>query len=440
MDHKLTLQASELAYRPQPQLEVMNFLNEVAEKFPGAISFASGRPSEAFFDVPGWLEKIQLFVDHSSEARDVSPASVYTSLGQYGRTNGIINHLIAQSLQLDEKFTVDADDILVTNGAQEGMALCLSALFTPGRDVLLITDPTYIGITGLAQIKGIEIAVVESDDQGPNLEHLQQVCQQIKAEGKNPRSLYLIPDFNNPLGTSITLARRRELLAYAQQSGLLLIEDNPYGAFRFEGEPLPTLKALDTGGHVIYIGTFAKTICPGLRVGYLISDQKLRSADGGETPLIEEFSKVKSLISVNTGQIAQAIVGGLLLEVDCSVNKAIEPLVSLYRDNRDVMLEALEQHFHQGPAALQQVSWNRPEGGFFLTLKLPMSFTGQQVFECAEKFGVICVPMSFFSNAGGHEHYIRLSFSYVNKEQIRSGVKALADYLLYLDGKSHEAA
>ncbi len=429
MREKITIKRTALAYQDDPQLGVMNFLNEVAEKFPNAISFASGRPAEVAFDIPKWLKSPEVFADFCMKTEGKSRDSIFRSIAQYGKTAGIINKLIANSLVKDEDIEINADNILVTNGAQEAMALCLSVLFKPGRDVLLVTDPTYIGITALARIKGIRIEVVESDNEGPCIANLQAVTARIKQSGLEAPAFYLIPDFNNPVGTSISLARRTELLNYARDSGLLLLEDNPYGLFHYSQEKLPTLKSLDRHGNVIYIGTFSKTVCPGLRVGYLISDQMV-DHDGSITSLASEFSKVKSLISVNTGQIAQAIVAGVLIENDCSLNDYVKPLKELYKNNRDFMLEKLHEVFNApGSVLFGKVQWNHPQGGFFITLTLPFNFSEKNVYECAERFGVLCMPLSFFSVQGNYNDCIRLSFSYVSKSQIAKGIQALSEYL-----------
>lgn len=425
----ITIKRTALAYQDDPQLGVMNFLNEVAEKFPNAISFASGRPAEVSFDVPKWLKNPEVFADFCMKTEGKSRDAIFRSIAQYGKTAGIINKLVAQSLTNDEGIETNADNILVTNGAQEAMALCLSVLFKPGRDVLLVTDPTYIGITALARIQGIRIEVVESDSEGPRIAHLQEVTTRIKQSGLEAPAFYLIPDFNNPVGTSISLARRMELLNYARDFGLLLLEDNPYGLFHYGQQKLPTLKSLDSRGDVIYIGTFSKTVCPSLRVGYLVSEQMVEH-DGHKTPLISEFSKVKSLLSVNTGQIAQAIVAGVLIENDCSLIDYVRPLKQLYKNNRDFMLKKLHEVFNApGNPLYEKVQWNYPQGGFFITLKLPFNFSEEDVYDCAGRFGVLCMPLNFFSVEGNYNDCIRLSFSYVSEAQIAKGVQALSDFL-----------
>ena len=414
-----------------PILDVMNFLNEVAERFPNAISLASGRPWEESFNVLDWAKQIELFTQYLAQKYEKSPTDIEKMLGQYGKTNGIINELVVEHVKNDEGIHISTEQVVITSGAQEAMLICMMALLEPGKDVLLITDPTYIGITGLAQILGVDVAVVQCDEDGPCPEHLALQIQTISEQGKSAKALYLIPDFNNPLGTCITQQRRTELLRLCRSKNLKIIEDNPYGMFRYRGEKLPTIMSLDEGDCVIYIGTFSKTICPGLRIGYLLTGKPTEAA-GGDNSLVAAMSKVKSFATVNTSQMAQAVVGGILLANNCSLKNQLSDALLHYAANLEVMLASLSNEFSQPRFKQIPVNWNRPEGGFFITLTLPFEFTEKQVFECARDFGVICVPMCFFSVQGQFKNQVRLSFSYTDSTRIQQGIKALADYICFL--------
>ena len=411
-----------------PHLNVMNYLNQVVLSFPHSVSFASGRPSENFFDIDEWPSCVDEFVAYESERTGRSPGTVMQDLGQYGRTIGIINDLIVRTLENDEGIRVHASDVMVTSGCQEGMALCLDTLFRVADDVLLVTDPTYIGVTGLAKIRGIETRCVSCDAEGPELSDLNALLSEIRKNGKTPKALYLIPDFNNPLGTSISLPRRQALLQCCADAGVYILEDNPYGMFRFEGDRLPTLKALDSFDIVIYLGTFSKTISPGLRVGYLVATRKVTLGD--ETgSLTQQLSKIKSLLTVNTGQLSQAIVGGILLREKCSLQQRVAPIVQYYKNNRDVMVQALSDVFSKSSSWGSSVRWNYPSGGYFLTVSLPFTFGAREAEVCARDYGVICMPLSFFSMNGSCDNVIRLSFSYVSPAQITLGVNRLGCYI-----------
>jgi len=408
-----------------PLLEVMNFLNEVVLRYPRAISFAPGRPAERHFDVERSLGLAPLFVEHRTAATGWSPRAVWNDLGQYNKTNGIINDLIARQLALDEGIEARPESIVVTHGCQEGMTILLMALFDPAVDVLLVSDPTYIGITGLAVILGIELVPVPTGPDGLETAAVAAAIDAVEARGKRPRALYDIPDFNNPLGTRMPLATRHALLALLCERGVLLFEDNPYGMFSYDGDPLPTLKALDEHGVVIYMGSFAKTLYPGLRAGYLVAGQEVVGEDGTRTSLAAELSKVKSLTTVTTSPVVQAVVGGLLLEGEGSVRGLVRGKLPFYKANRDRMLATLEERLGDAPG----VRINRPAGGFFLTVDLPFVFDDECLQACARDYGVIVCPISFFSLSRGRERQVRLSFSYVTEEQIEEGIGRFARFV-----------
>lgn len=407
-----------------PLLEVMNFLNEVVLRYPGAVSFAPGRPAERHFDVERSLGLAPLFVEHRAASTGWAPRAVWNDLGQYNKTNGIINDLIARQLELDEGLRVRPESIVVTHGCQEGMTVLLLGLFDPAEDVLLVSDPTYIGITGLAAILGIEMVPVSTGEQGLELADVAAAIDAVRARGKRPRALYDIPDFNNPLGTRMPLAARRALLDLLAEREVLLFEDNPYGMFAYDGERLPTLKALDEHGVVIYLGSFAKTLYPGLRAGFLVAEQEAVGESGERTRLAAELSKVKSLTTVTTAPVVQAVVGALLLEGGGSLAGIVREKLPFYRANRDRMLACLEERL----GGVSGVRWNRPEGGFFLTVWLPFEFDDECLQACAEA-GVIVCPVSYFSLTKGRERQVRLSFSYVTEAQIEEGIGRFARFV-----------
>ncbi|MDJ0835358.1 MAG: PLP-dependent aminotransferase family protein [Acidobacteriota bacterium] len=408
----------------QETLNAMNFLNEIVMRYPKAVSFAPGRPVEELFNVHGHLREVSLFASWYGQRTRRTTNDALNSLGNYGRTNGVLGDLLAQHLKVDENIEADPEAVMVTSGCQEGMAIAMSGLFDPAHDVLLISDPTYIGITGLAGILGIEMEPLPFDEEGFDPQVLRTAAAKVKARGKNPRAAYLIPDYNNPLGTSMPLETRRRVLEIAAELDLLLLEDNPYGMFSFDEQPMPTLKSMDREKRVIYMGTFSKTLFPGLRLGYMVADQE--TADGHL--LADELSKVKSFISVNTSGILQAVVGGVLLRTGGSLRKEIEPKLAFYKKNRDTMLAELEKQLGQD-VLNGAVHWNRPAGGYFLTVTLPFDLTPERLDICAGEYGVIVCPMSLFSLAGGHERQIRLSFSYVHPEDIVEGITRLARFI-----------
>lgn len=416
-----------------PILDVMNFLNEVVLRHRHAISFAPGRPTERHFDVEGSLAKARVFVEYRAGALGWPVEAVWNDLGQYNRTNGILGELVAKHLERDEDIRVAPDAIMITQGCQEGMTVLLLGLFEPATDVLLVSDPTYIGITGLAAIIGIETVPVGMTEDGIDPAAVAAAIAAVRAAGKRPRAFYHVPDFNNPLGSQMTVASREALLDLLAAQDVLLFEDNPYGMFAFDADPLPTLKALDQrrpadqSGGVIYLGSFSKTLYPGLRLGYLVADQEVRvAAGGGKTvSLATELSKVKSLTTVTTSPVLQAIGGAILLENDYSLRTVVAGKIPFYKDNRDCMLASLEREL----AGVPGVAWNRPAGGFFMSVSLPFVFGDAEVELCARDFGVIVCPMSYFALSPGRERQVRLSFSYVTTEQIAEGIGRFARFV-----------
>lgn len=408
-----------------PLLDVMNFLNEVVLRYPEAISFAPGRPAERFFDVEGSCRAAGAWVEARARETGRSPRAVWDDLGQYNKTNGILNGLVARQLAADERIAAAPESIIVTAGCQEGMAILLLGLIDPATDALLVSDPTYIGVPGLARMMGLTLIPVPTGERGLEPPAVLAGIAEARRRGLRPRALYDIPDFNNPLGTRMPVEARHALLALAREHGMLIWEDNPYGMFSYDGPPLPTLKALDEHGVVVYMGSFSKTLFPGLRLGYLVADQTVVPASGERRLLAAELSKIKSLTTVNTSTVIQAIAGGILLEAGGSLRPLMAEKLPFYRSNRDRMLACLEAEL-DGVAG---VSWNRPEGGFFLTVTLPFDFTEDRLTACARDHGVIVCPMSFFSLTAGRVRQVRLSFSYVTEEQIEEGVRRFAGFV-----------
>jgi (S)-3,5-dihydroxyphenylglycine transaminase len=407
-----------------PRLAVMDFLNEVTLRHPQAISFAPGVPLVDLSELERYDEHIERFVEYAGRLRGSSHDDTWRWLGRYGPTNGIINELVALHLERDFAIRVDPRAIVVTNGAQEAMSIFLNGTLRPREDVLLVNEPSYIGIYGIARLLGVEMVPVPASPHGLDLDALRRTIAQVRASGRNPRALYDVPDFHNPLGTSLGLADRHALLELAAREQILVVEDAAYSMFAYDAPALPTLKALDSGANVVHVGTFSKTVFPALRIGFLVADQPV--AGGGV--LAEVLSKVKSNLSINTSPLTQALAGGILLENAGSLQRMIEPRRLRYRDNRDRLLQALDREFGKDPLLANRVSWSRPGGGFFLTLELPFSVPDEDIDVCAKEHGVLFCPLRWFC-ASGRENELRLSFSSLEPDAIDDGVSRLARYV-----------
>ncbi len=408
-----------------PALESMNFLNEVASRYPDAISFASGRPCEQFFDVGLLHQYLDAYCAYLTNERGFSAARLNQALFQYGRTNGMIGELIAKYLQTDEDIAVDPKAIVVTVGFQEAMFAVVRALRADEHDVLLAVSPSYVGMTGAAKLADLPVWPVRSGPDGVDLADLAEQVDRVRQAGLRPRAFYLMPDFANPSGVSMPVAVRRELLRVAAQADILLIEDNPYGTFH-RGEHLPTLKALDTGRRVIYLGSFAKVGFPGARVGFALADQRVSDDHGGVGLFADYLGRIKSMVTVNTPAIAQAVIGGKLLLNDYSLAKANERETAHYLANMDRLLAGLARRFPAGHDDRHAVRWNAPTGGFFAVVTLPFPADDALMEYSARNHGVLWTPMSHFYGGAGGSHQARLACSQMTPEQLDAGLDRFA--------------
>jgi (S)-3,5-dihydroxyphenylglycine transaminase len=407
-----------------PSLAVMTFLNEVTLRYPDAVSFAPGRPYEGFFAVNRLRSYLDTYLDHLTGSRGLNEAQVTRELFQYGPASGTIRELIAAMLARDDGIPAEPKDIVVTAGCQEALVVVLRTLFSGPDDVLLVPSPTYTGVTGAALLLDVTVELVQDGPGGLEPERVRQSLRRLTAAGRRPRALYLVPEASNPTGVSLSEATRRELLDIACEFGILLLEDHAYAVFSPAGSP-PALKAMDTESRVIHIGTFAKSGFPGLRVGYLVADQTVRWPDGSTRALAAALADVKSMVTVNTSPITQALAGGLLLQHGLSLRAANTQAAEFYRTNLHTAAAALAKRF---AGSGSPVSWNEPDRGFFMVVTVGFDADEGALEACARDYGVLWTPMRYFQAAGG-ERQIRLSVSYLEPEQIRLGIDRFADFI-----------
>jgi DNA-binding transcriptional MocR family regulator len=288
-----------------------------------------------------------------------------------------------------ERHAVDPSRVLVTNGSLQGIAF-LAEHFAGGR--VLVEQPTYDRPLKILAARGIDVTPVPMDDHGLDLAGLEDAIR----SGPRPAFLYTIPTFQNPSGRTLTAERRHRLLELAREHDLLVLEDDPYGLVRFEGEALPTIFELDGGQRVAYSSSFSKTIAPGLRVGYFVLP----------TALEEELEALAVSTYITPALLGQATVFEFLRRGNLEPN--LERIRPLLRARRDAMLEALDEH-------LPSAHWSRPEGGYFIWLELER--------DVEDVPGVSFVKGTDF---GGAANTARLAFSFVSPEEIREGVQRLA--------------
>jgi len=410
-----------------PKVSVMNFLNEITNRHPTVISFAPGRPLEKNFQVKKSLEYIDSYV--AATGAIIGDENSYSPLGQYGNTKGVIGKIISQLIANDEKIFANPEDIVTTVGSQEAMCLCLLGLAANPGDVVLVENPAYVGIVGAAKIFGIEIISVPTNDNGVALEELEPIVKSLKANNKTPKLLYVSPDFSNPTGSTINLERRKKLLEITRQLDLMVLEDHAYNYFFFNDSKINSLKSLPDSNHVIYLGSFSKSIYPGIRIGFLVADQKVYIDDEKSIKLSDELSKIKSFLTVNTSPLSQAIAAGLIISENYSLTSYTKKLREELKSNRNEMLGALKIHFPNDQEWCEGVSWNTPTGGFFITLKLPFNVGDDELYHCAEHYNVVWTPMRYFDIDEKLSKSIRLSFSYVTAAEINEGIKSIAAFV-----------
>ena len=296
-----------------------------------------------------------------------------------------------------ERHGVDPARVLITNGSLQGMVF-LAERFAGER--VLVEEPTYDRPLKILAAHGVETTPIAMDDEGLDLDALAQTLR----SGRKPAFLYTIPTFQNPSGRTLSTERRHRLAELAREQQLLVLEDDPYGLVRFDGEAPPTLFELEGGTHVAYSSSFSKTIAPGLRVGYFVLPAGLE----------QELEALATSTYITPVLIGQATVFEFLRRGNFGPN--LERVTALLRARRDAMLEALESE-------LPNARWSRPQGGYFVWLELPEGADAGALLERATASGVTFVPGADF---GGAPNTARLAFSFVSPDEIREGVRRLA--------------
>jgi (S)-3,5-dihydroxyphenylglycine transaminase len=402
---------------PSGKDEAMNLLNEVAGRFPNAISFAAGRPADDFSSISGVDGYIDSFIDWWTTNKGGSSESARVMIGQYSNTNGIVQDLIAAYLYNDQNIDVDPVTCMLTNGAQEAIVIALLGVCAGG--FVAAADPTYVGLTGAANALSVPFKALS-----PGADIISTLRSWARSSPPM-KAFYCVPDFSNPGASVMSKELREELVNLAREEHFYIIEDAAYRPFCYDDpRPLPTLKSLDCCGRVIYIESFSKTIMPALRLAVMVAD--IVESDG--RILAERLASIKSYISVASSPVCQAIVGGIIASNGFSLREWTDSRRILYMKKRDILLEALERYF----GGRDDVNWTHPRGGFFLTIRLPFKFDIDHALACAHHSGVIVIPVSMFATGSDFDYEVRLSFSNVGCGDIERGVAKFAEYVTHI--------
>lgn len=411
-------------------LDGITLLNEIASRYPGAVSFAPGWPPDEDFRAEQAGDYIRLFTEYLAGGEDQPSARMLgRRLLQYGPTAGTIRDLIARWLATEEDIHVDPASIIVTVGCQEAMTAVLRTLCAGPDDVLLVQSPSYFGVVGAARILGVDVVPVPEGARGLEAATVERVCGEVRAFGRRPRALYTIPDHANPSGLSLTARARTELLETAVRERLPLIEDSPYRYYTRTGERLPTLKSLDTAAMVVHLGSFSKICAPGVRVGFAVADQPVRRPGRPDGLLADEVAKVKSVLSVNTSPVGQAVVGGMLIAAGFRLSEYAAARAAVAAERLNAMIDALRRELGPLRERLPELAWTEPGGGFFVSLTVPFEADAAALEESAARFGVLWCPMRLFHVDGGGRRQIRLASSYATPDRIAVGVSRLARFI-----------
>ncbi|MFG1798294.1 PLP-dependent aminotransferase family protein [Nocardia sp. NPDC049149] len=404
-----------------PVLGSVSFLNEIMSRYPEAISFAPGAPHPEFFgdlEPQRHIERFLAYLHDQGYGQERARLLMF----EYGPSRGIINDIVAETLRRDEGIVADPSAIVITVGAQEALFLVLRALSTAqGRAAVAVANPCYPGIVGAARLLDLPVVPIPESSNGIDIDQLAETCSAAAHSGQPIRICYVAPDFANPGGSRMPIAARHRLLELAEHADFVVLEDNPYGFTALGHQVLPSLAALDTAGRVVHVGTFAKTCFPGARVGYVVAGQQVDS--GGS--LADEIAALKTMVTVNTAPLAQAVVGGMLLADGDTQAERNRRKAARYQRNLECLLSALDAGARDWPA----IEWNRPDGGFFVVMRLPVRVDLALLERSASGYGVLWTPMDQFYLDGRGSHRLRLSCSYLDEAQIRSGVARLNAFI-----------
>lgn len=374
-------------------------LLKLAER-PDIISFAGGLPDPETFPH-----------DELAEIAADELRRNYRNVLQYGISEGsqtlrraVIEWLKPQGLD------VSMEQILVTTASQQGLDLLAKAFLDPG-DVVFCGLPTYLGaIQAFSLFQADKIGIPLEED-GMDLDVLEARISEARRAGKRLKAIYVIPDFQNPTGITMSLAKRKRLLEIARREELLIFEDNPYGQLRFDGEPIPSLRSMDPDGRVLLLLTFSKLLAAGLRLAVLIAD----------TDVIEVLIRVKQATDLCTSKLTQHLAARYFLEFD--MEDHLRVLRGSYRCKRDAMVAALERYM----PAEEGIHWTRPEGGLFLWVRLPEEIDTEEMFARVLEHKVAYVIGNAFYVDGGGKNTMRLSYSVNTEAEIEEGIKRLSE-------------
>lgn len=361
---------------------------------PDIISFAGGLPAPELFPIEAIKEVSNEVLDEQG-----------TKALQYGTTEGYepLRQKIAGRMK-KLGIEVTASDILMTSGSQQGLDFT-GKIFLDPDDIVICESPSYLGALNAFKAYEPKFIEIPTDDNGMIMEELEKALQ----NNDRVKVIYVIPDFQNPSGRTWSVERRKKIIELANKYDLPIVEDNPYGELRFEGEIPPAIKHFDTEGRVVFLGTFSKTFCPGYRLGWTCANKEI----------LNKYILVKQGSDLQASTISQMQLDRFLEKYD--LDEHIEKIKAVYRRRRDLMLNTMDEEFPEG------IKFTRPEGGLFTWVDLPEHINTRELAVKSLEKKVAFVPGGSFFPNGGHENGMRLNYSNMDEEKIVIGIKRLAE-------------
>ena len=363
---------------------------------PGIISFGGGFPAPELFPVNEMIEISKYVIEnHGSKAL------------QYGPTEGYepLRAAIAKRMEKMQAY-VEGKDILVTSGSQQGLDFTAKLFINPG-DTIILEKPSYLGAINAFKAYEPNFVDIELEDDGMNMEELEEALKTTD----NVKFIYIIPDFQNPSGKTWSLEKRKKLVELGDKYDVAIIEDNPYGELRFEGEILPSIKHFDTEGRVVYLGTFSKILCPGFRLGWIAASPEV----------LNKYILMKQGADLQSSTISQIEVATYLEQYN--IEEHIEKIKETYKRRRDLMINVMKEEFPK------EIKYTVPQGGLFTWVTLPEYMNSRDLAVKALEKNVAYVPGGSFYANGGHENDMRLNYSAMEDDKIVEGMKRLAEVI-----------
>ena len=370
--------------------EILKFIK------PGLVSFAGGLPAPELFPVKELMKiTIKVLEESGSTALQYTPSEGYIPLRE---------KIVERMKKLGVETSIE--NILIVNGSQQGLDFSGKIFLNPD-DIVICESPSYLGAINAFKTYQCNFIEVPTDNNGMKLEELERILTNTP----KAKMIYVIPDFQNPTGKTWSTERRKKLLDVANKFNIPVIEDNPYGELRFEGEKVNPIKSFDTEGRVIFLGTFSKILCPGFRIGWICAEKEV----------LENYILIKQAADLQCNPLTQRQIA-LFLE-ECNLDDHIEHLIAVYKSRRDAMISIIREEFPKG------VNSSYPEGGFFIWIELPQYINARDLLKKTQEYNVVFVPGDSFCPNGGHENYFRLNFSNMSEDKIISGMRKIAEIL-----------